>query len=96
MTPTSTSHRGEKDKNAFTAKDRVYHAFLANHDVTPEEAYRQAGLVEHSLKSVENWLRGARRLWAARIDRDDYSQVPDATLEMWQNALHHSKAGKQS
>ena len=94
MTPTSTSHRGERDKNGFTAKDRVYHAFLANQDVTPGEAYRQAGLVDHSLKTVGKWLWGARRLWAARIDRNDDSNVPDATLEMWRNALHQRKAGK--
>jgi hypothetical protein len=94
MTRTSTSHRGERDKDGFTAKDRVYHAFLANHDVTPEEAYRKAGLVDHALVSVGNWLRGARRLWNARVERDDYGYVPLATLEMWRNALHRRKVGK--
>lgn len=94
MRRTSNSHRGQRDEKGFTAKDRVYHAFLANHDVTPEEAYHKAELVDHSLVSVGNWLRGARRLWNARVERDDYSYVPLATLEMWRNALHRCKAGE--
>ena len=94
MTRTSASHRGQRDENGRTAKDRVYRAFLANHEVTPEEAYRQAGLVDHSLTTVKNWVGDARRLWRARIDRDDDSRVPEATVETWRDALHRGKAGE--
>ncbi len=87
MTRTSTSHRGEKDDDGFTAKGRVIKAFLANHDITPEEAYRQAGLVEHKLSSVRGWLRNTRLLWDAGLERDGDITIPKEVLPMWRNAL---------
>ena len=87
MARTSTSHRGEKDDNGFTAKGRVIKAFLANHDITPEEAFRQAGLVDHKLSSVSGWLRNTRRLWDEDLERDGDITIPKEVQEIWQNAL---------
>jgi hypothetical protein len=92
MTRTSTAHRGEKDDNGFTAKGRVIKAFLANHDVTPEEAFRQAGLVDHKLISVKGWLRNTRRLWDDGLERDGDITIPKEVQEMWRNALRLKKS----
>lgn len=87
MTRTNASHRGEKDDNGFTAKGRVIKAFLANHDITAEEAFRQAGLVEHKLSSVSGWLRNTRRLWDEDLERDGDITIPKEVQEIWKNAL---------
>ena len=94
MTRTSTSHRGEKDDNGFTAKGRVIKAFLANRDITPEEAFRQAGIAdhEHALKSVQNWLGYARRLWNAGLERDGTITIPKEVQEIWRIALRSKKS----
>lgn len=93
MARTSTSHRGEKDDNGFTAKGRVIKAFLANNDITPEEAFRQAGLVEHKLSSVRGWLRNTRLLWDNDLERDPKGEItiPKEVQEVWRNALRSKK-----
>lgn len=92
MTRTSTSHRGEKDDDGFTAKGRVIKAFLANHDITPEEAFRQSGLVDHKLSSVSGWLRNTRRLWDKGLERDGDITIPKEVQEFWRNALRSKKS----
>jgi len=94
MNRTSTSHRGEKDDNGFTAKGRVIKAFLANHDITPEEAFRQAGLVEHKLSSVRGWLRNTRLLWDNDLECDPKGEItiPKEVQAMWRNALRSKKS----
>jgi len=98
MNRTRTSHRGEKDDNGFTAKGRVIKLFLENQDITPEEAFRQAGLVEHKLSSVRGWLRNSKYLLDAGLERYDNKgiTVPEEVQQMWRNALRQRRAHDKS
>ena len=86
---------GKKD-DRLCAKDHVYRAFLANHDVTPEEAYRLPEVIGRcKLKTVRSWLSHARGLWKLGVERDGDVNVPiGPTVTLWLNALLREKAGK--
>lgn len=104
MTPISKFRRKSKDKNGFVAKARVVMAFLEKHDLTFEQAYHQACLVdgvlmpeEASVKrtTVAGWLAIIRFLWdkglvCYRDSTRDYT-IPKEVHGEWLKALRLEK-----
>jgi hypothetical protein len=77
------------DRDDYTAKDRVFFAFLDDHDVTLEHALLQARSVDPSIKesTVKGWLSKAKRLWKAGVVQDRSSRVAKNVQPAWRQAL---------